>query len=215
MLSDEFLRSCDGVGGLQVYVVRGFEEVGGQGESPGGASGRIGGIGEEFKDQDVGKGRRIQEGERYGGIGVDSSEERAGSEDCRHTGIEQRVENVVNCRMIGTEDCRIGGNSCSENVGVGGDVNHDLCVGSLKSCRQRKISSHMNMLEIAIEDRRNQVRSWNFDMCHIDRHYNFVHDGRAHVDRDCKSVGSDRQKAMSTSRTGQVEAMSTSRHKNV
>ena len=108
MLLDECLRSCDGVGGLQVDVVTGFEGVGGQGEIPGGASGRIGGIGEECKDQVVGKGRRIEEGDRYGGIGVDSSEERAGSEDCSHTGIEKMFEIVVDCRMIGAEDCRTG-----------------------------------------------------------------------------------------------------------
>ena len=45
----------------------------------------------------------------YGGIRVDSSEERAGPEDCSHTGIEHVDENVVDCRKIGTEDCRTGG----------------------------------------------------------------------------------------------------------
>ena len=59
---------------------------------------------------------------------MDSSEGRAGSEDCRHTGIEKRIENVLDCRMIGTEDCRTGGNSCSEDVGVGGDVDSILYV---------------------------------------------------------------------------------------
>ena len=67
------------------------EVEGRQSMSPGGANGRHGGIGEEYKDQDVGKGRRIEEGDRYGGIGVDSSEERAGPEDCRHTGIAKEV----------------------------------------------------------------------------------------------------------------------------
>ena len=77
---------------------------------------------------------------------MDSSEERAGPEDCRHTGIEHRLENVVDCRKLGTEDCRTGGSSCSENVGVGGDVEHHLFVESLKSCRQKEIASHMNRL---------------------------------------------------------------------
>ena len=65
-----------------------IEEVEGrQSKRPGGANGRHGGKGKEFKYQVVGKGRRITEGDRHGGIGVASSEERAGPEDCRHRGI--------------------------------------------------------------------------------------------------------------------------------
>ena len=105
---------------------------------------------------------------------MDSSEERVGLEDCMHRGIENKFENVVDCRKIGAEDCRTGGSSVSENVGVGGDVEHHLCVESLKSCRQKEISSHMSMLEIAIEDKRNQVQSWNSNMCHIHRHCSFL-----------------------------------------
>ena len=117
-----------------------IEEVDGrQGKGPGRANWRYGGLSDESKDQDVGKGRRIEEGDRHGGIGDDSSEERAGSEDCRHTGIEKRVENVVDCRIIGTEDGKTGGNSCSGNVWIRGDVEHHLFVEPLRSCRQREI----------------------------------------------------------------------------
>ena len=77
---------------MQVDVVRGFEGFGGQGESPGEDPGRIGRIGVEFKNQGVGKGQRIEEGDMYGGIGVDSSEERIENEDCRHTGIERGLK---------------------------------------------------------------------------------------------------------------------------
>ena len=91
-----------------------IEEVEGrQSKGPGGANGRHCGKGEAFKDQDVGEGRRIEEGDdRYGGIGVDSSAERAGPEDCRHghyfrIGIS--AGNSVECRMIGTEDCGTSG----------------------------------------------------------------------------------------------------------
>ena len=70
--------------------------------------------------------------------------------------------------MIGTEDCRTGGHTFSEDVGVGGDVDHILCVESVTSCRRREISSHMDILKIAVEDRRNQVQSWNADIRHID-----------------------------------------------
>ena len=74
------------------------EVEGRQSKDPGGANGRHGGRGEEFKDQHVGKGRRIEEGEdRYGGTGVDSSAERTGPEDFMHIGIEKREENMVDC----------------------------------------------------------------------------------------------------------------------
>ena len=109
-----------------------IEEVEGrQGKGRGGATGSHGGRGEEFKDQHVGKGRRIEEGDdRYGGTGVDSSAERAGPEDCRHGHlfcIGKRAGNMVDCRMIGTEDRGTSGVSFSENVGVGGHE-HYLCV---------------------------------------------------------------------------------------
>ena len=63
----------------------------------------------EYNDQDVGKGRRIEEDDRHGGTGLDSSEEKAGPDDCRTGGI-----------------------SLSENVGVGGHEHH-FCSLSLKS----------------------------------------------------------------------------------
>ena len=136
-------------------------DVGGsRDKSSGGASGGRGGKGEEFKDQHVGEGRRIDEDDdRYGWIGVDSSAERAGPEDCGTSGV-----------------------SFSENVGVGGHEHH-LCSLSLKSCRQEGISSHMENLKDIIEDRRNQVQSWNADICHIDRCHSCVHDSRVYVDR--------------------------------
>ena len=63
----------------------------------------------------------------------------------------------MDCRKISTEDCRTGGSSFSENVGVGGDVEHHLCVESLESWKQKEISSHMSMSKIAIQDMRNQA----------------------------------------------------------
>ena len=42
-----------------------------------------------------------------------------------------------------------------------------MCSLSLKSCRQEVISSHMEMLKVTTEDRRDQVQSWNADICHI------------------------------------------------
>ena len=106
----ELVRDCvSGVGGLgMVGDIEGVE--GRQRKGPGVENGRYGGIGEEYKDQDVGKGRRIAEGDRYGGIGVDSSEGRAGSEDCSHTGIEKRVAGsakIVVRRMSGPEEMSI------------------------------------------------------------------------------------------------------------
>ena len=82
---------------------------------------------------------------------MDSSKGRVGPEDCRHTVIEKRSGNMVDCRMVGTEDCRTGGNSCLVNVGVGVDVEQDVCVESLRSCRQREISSHINMLNLPLK----------------------------------------------------------------
>ena len=111
---DEFLRGCDGVGGLQVDFVRGSEGVGGQGESPGGASGGRGGKGEESNDQHGGKVWRFEAVRRNGGIGVDSSEEKLGLEVIDRSGIggidgleDDRVM-LGNCgRVVGTEDCRV------------------------------------------------------------------------------------------------------------
>ena len=83
------------------------------GQNPRRGFGGRGGKGEEFKDQHVGKGRRIEEGDdRHGGTGVDSSSERAGPEDCRHGHdfcIGRRLGNMVDCRMIDTEDCGTSG----------------------------------------------------------------------------------------------------------
>ena len=58
-LLDEWVRGCVvGVGGSG--MLGDIEEFQGrQSKGPGGANGRHGGKGEEFKDQGVGKGRRI------------------------------------------------------------------------------------------------------------------------------------------------------------
>ena len=73
------MREChDGVGGFQADVVR-RAGVGGQGESPGGASGGRGGKGEESNDQHGGKVWRFEAVGRNGGIGMDSSEEKLGT----------------------------------------------------------------------------------------------------------------------------------------
>ena len=58
---------------------------------------------------------------------------------------------------------------------VGGDE-HSFCSLSLKSTRQEMISSHIEILKMTIEDKRHQVKSWNADICHIDRFQYFVHD---------------------------------------
>ena len=79
---DEWVRDC--VVGVRVSGLLGDTEEteGRQSKGPGGANGRRGGRGEEFKDQHVGKGRIIEEGDdRYGGMEVDSSMERVGPED--------------------------------------------------------------------------------------------------------------------------------------
>ena len=120
---NEFFRECqDGVGGCKAGSVGGvgvggllgrFDVGGSRDESSGGAAGGRGGKGEEYNDQDVGKGRRIEEDDRHGGTGLDSSEDK-----------------------VGPEDCRTGGISFSENVVVGGHVEHHVCVESLKSSRQ-------------------------------------------------------------------------------
>ena len=108
------------VGGVGVGGLLGRVDVGGsRDKSSGGASGEGGGKREEYNDQDVGEGRRFEEDDRHGGAGLDSSEDN-----------------------VGPEGCSTGGVSFSENVVVGGHVEHHLCVESLKSCRQREISSH-------------------------------------------------------------------------
>ena len=89
-----------------------FDVGGSRDESSGGAAGGRGGKGEEYNDQDVGKGRRIEEDDRHGGIGLDSSVDKVGPEDCRTRGL-----------------------SFSENIGVGGHE-RQCCSLSLKSCRQ-------------------------------------------------------------------------------
>ena len=74
----------DCAGGVGVGGVLGRVDVGGsRDESSGGASGGRGGKGEEYTDQDVGKGRRFEEDDRHGGAGLDSSEHKVGPEDCR------------------------------------------------------------------------------------------------------------------------------------
>ena len=72
---------------------------GGNGTSKLGAWRKRGGSGEVYEDQDVGKVRRFEEGDRNGGIGGDSSE------DVRGT------EGIAGGRLggDGTGDCRIGG----------------------------------------------------------------------------------------------------------
>ena len=94
---NEFLMECqDGVGGFDSGCIRGvgiggmlgrFDVGGSRDESSGGASGGRGGKGEEYNDQDVGKGRRIEEDDRHGGTGLESSEDKVGPEDCRTGGI--------------------------------------------------------------------------------------------------------------------------------
>ena len=81
---NEFLKECqDGVGGFDSECIGGvgfggmlgrFDVGGYRDSSSGGASGERGGKGKEYKDQDVGKGRRIEEGGRNDG-GSDSSVE--------------------------------------------------------------------------------------------------------------------------------------------
>ena len=76
---------------------------------------------ERFTDQDVGKGRRIEEGCEHRGAGVDSSEERIGSEDYRVGGIDD----PENGEVVGSEDCRVGGivgsGDCSDCKIVGSE----------------------------------------------------------------------------------------------
>ena len=137
------MGDCEGVGGRQS-------------KGPGGANGMFGGLEEETKRQDEGKGWITEEVERCW-IGADPSEERTGSGDCRGTGIENRED----CRMFGSEDCRFGGNIGVEEFGVGG------CVDSIvfESCRRNDMS-HMDMLQSTIEDRRHVLHSSHFaDRC--------------------------------------------------
>ena len=83
---------------MQVNVVRSSEEVGGQGESPRGASGDRGGKGEEYHEQHVGKVWRFEEGgDRNGGTGVDS-EEKLRKED---------IDRSRSGGIDGSEDSRI------------------------------------------------------------------------------------------------------------
>ena len=101
------MKECDeGVGGFDSGCAGGVcvggwlgrVDVGGsRDEGSGGSSGGRGGKGEEYNNQYVGKGRRIEEDARHGGIGLDSSVDK-----------------------VGPEDCRTGGISFSENIGVGG-----------------------------------------------------------------------------------------------
>jgi hypothetical protein len=77
---NEFLKECqEGVGGFDSGCIGGvgfggmlgrFDVGGDRDESSGGASGERGGKGKEYKDQDVGKGRRIEEDDRHGGSGL-------------------------------------------------------------------------------------------------------------------------------------------------
>ena len=77
---DELLKGCNGVGG---HVGHGGMESEGLGKAKGG----IGGIGEEYEEQHVGKVWRFEEGGgSIGGTGVDSSEEKLGTD-----GIDSRI----------------------------------------------------------------------------------------------------------------------------
>ena len=70
------LRECVGVGGQREFS-EDCEGFGGrQSKGPGGANRGFGGVGEELKRQDGGKGWRIEEVWWTGGRGVDSSEEK-------------------------------------------------------------------------------------------------------------------------------------------
>ena len=155
---DDFVRGCSvGVGGQKDFVGD-CEGVGGrQSECPGGANGRLGGLGEELKRQIGGKGWRIEEVDRCW-IGADPSEEWTGSEGCRNTG---GIEKMEDCRMFCPEDCRHGGNVDFEEFGVGGSV--DSIVD--ESCRHNDIS-HMDILQRNIPDRRHVLHSSSFaDRC--------------------------------------------------
>ena len=119
------MKDChDGVGGFEAIVVRGVGVggfvrgvcVGGfRDKRPGGASGGRGGKGEEYHEQHVGKVWKFEEGgDRNGGIGVDSSEEKLGKEDIdrsRSGGIDGSEDSRIlleDCGgIVGTEDCRV------------------------------------------------------------------------------------------------------------
>ena len=149
MFLDELLKESHlGVGGNHEGV-GGLKEVSGVVGDIGGfsgcGSGIVGGIG-GFS------GSREETAEGIGGKGVEFHDQHggkvwrfvAGGDRIGGIGSDSSVDKV------GPEDCRTGGTS--------------VCSLPLKSCRHEVIASHMEMLKITIEDRRNNCSHGN-QMC--------------------------------------------------
>ena len=121
-------------------------------EGLGKANRGIGGKGDEYDDQHVGKVWRFEEGgDRKGGSGMDSSEERLGMERIdrsRHGGIDK----VEDCRIL-LGDCRA-------------DFEEESCagVGGLKSCSMSG-ELHMNICLSTVRDKRRMQSSLHFQSC--------------------------------------------------
>ena len=93
----------------------------------------------------------------YGGIGVDSSDERVGSEDCRVGGMDDSED----CKVVGSEDCM-----------VGGIVGSDVCkiVGS-EDCGIGDVgSSHMSRAQRANVEKRHMLDSLTLNMPSVFMH---------------------------------------------
>ena len=76
----------------------------------------------------------------------------------------------------GSEDCR--------TKGVFGGP-------PLESCKHALILSHMDILNLTIEDRRNQVQTWKPNMCNMSRFQSIFRDGLVFIEREKKHVHFD------------------------
>ena len=122
--------------------------AGGTGGFSGDIAGGVGGKGEEFHDQHVGRVWKFEEvGDRKGGTGVDSSEESLGTEEVDRIGhdVTDEAEDsrilLGDCRVvIEEENCiGVGGlKSCS----ISGESHLNICLS--KSCSSSS-ESHVNI----------------------------------------------------------------------
>ena len=151
----------------------------------------IGGKGEEFHYQFVGKVWRIEEGgDRKGGSGVDSSAESIGMEGIdrsRHGGIDKAEDcrfMLGDCRVdleeekcigvLGLKSCSTSGESylnmlLSQSCSVPGESHLDICLKTIRDKRRMQSSLHFPLCllsspQIAID---HEVRA---DFCRIANH---------------------------------------------
>ena len=130
--------------------------AGGIAKLSGEIAGGIGGKGEEFHDQHVGKVWRFGKGGgRKGGSGMDSSEESLGMEGIdgsRHGGID-KVEDfriLLGDCSVDFEDERRAGIGGLESCSMSGELHMNTCLRSICDRRRIQSSLHFNHVHCCV-----------------------------------------------------------------